>query len=132
MKRIAVWMTILIASAMLPCRSVCAEFEPLGIYVATDGSDRNPGTEAEPFATLERARNAIRALNRKDGLPPRGVTVWLRGGVYYLSGTFELAKEDSGTKSSPIVYRAYGEEKVWLSGGKKIDPSHFKPVTDPA
>ena len=132
-QRAVVWMTILFAIAILPCRmSVGAEVEPLGIYVAADGADENPGTEARPFATLERARDAIRALKKKNGLPPGGVTVRLRGGVYYLSSTFELAKEDSGTESSPVVYRAYGEEKVWLSGGKKIDPSRFRPVTDSA
>jgi len=30
------------------------------LYIATDGSDGNPGTEARPFATLERARDAVR------------------------------------------------------------------------
>jgi len=92
-------MTILYAIAILPCRmSVGAEVEPLGIYVAADGADENPGTEARPFATLERARDAIRALKKKDGLPPGGVTVRLRGGVYCLGSTLELAKEDSGTE----------------------------------
>ena len=133
MKRTALWMVTLVAAAALPCRmSPSADAEPLGIYVATDGADGNPGTKAKPVATLGRARDAIRALKQKDGLPPGGVTVWLRGGVYYLRSTFELGKEDSGTESSPVVYRAYGKEKVCLSGGRKIDASHFRPVTDPA
>ena len=133
MKRAALWMTTLLAAAMLPCRMTSsAGAKPVGIYVATDGADGNPGTEAEPFATLERARDAIRAVRKKDGLPPGGVTVWLRGGVYYLGSTFELTEEDSGAESSPIVYGACGKEKVWLSGGRRIDASHFRPVTDPA
>ena len=33
-------------------------------WVAPDGSDANPGTKAEPFATLERARQAVRAVAR--------------------------------------------------------------------
>ena len=132
MKRAVAWMTALIVIAVLPCRSAYAEGKPSVLYVATDGAHKNPGTMAEPFATLERARDAIRELKKKDGLPQGGVTVWVRGGVHYLSSTFDLAKEDSGTKSSPVVYRAYGEEKVWLSGGQKIDPTHFKAVTDPA
>jgi len=32
----------------------------LNLYVATNGSDTNPGTLAEPFLTLEKARDAIR------------------------------------------------------------------------
>jgi len=31
-------------------------------YVATNGSDTNPGTEARPFATLERARDEARMI----------------------------------------------------------------------
>ena len=32
------------------------------ILVATNGNDANPGTEAKPFATLERAQDEIRQL----------------------------------------------------------------------
>lgn len=109
-------------------------------YVAVHGDDSWSGKLATanaentdgPFATLERARDAIRELKKKRELPRGGVTVWLRGGVYERGETFELVKEDSGTESAPIVYRAYGSERVRLSGGKRIDPSHFKPVDDPA
>ncbi|MFN7562673.1 MAG: hypothetical protein ACK5TH_12895, partial [Prosthecobacter sp.] len=30
-------------------------------HVATNGDDKNPGTQEKPFATLERARDAVRA-----------------------------------------------------------------------
>ena len=100
-------MASLAAAALAPGRMTCsAGAEPLAIYVATDGADGSPGTRAEPLASLGRARDAIRALKNKYGLPRGGVTVWLRGGVYYLRSTFELGKEDSGTESSPLVYRA--------------------------
>lgn len=42
------------------------------LYVATNGSDSNPGTLGSPFLTLEAARNAVRALPRP--LPAGGVT----------------------------------------------------------
>ncbi|MCX6376897.1 MAG: hypothetical protein NTU88_12850, partial [Armatimonadetes bacterium] len=77
-------------------------------YVAVNGSDRNPGTKEKPFATLERARDAVRALKSRSG----GVTVQLRGGVYCRTQTFELTAEDSGSKGSPIVYRAFPGEEV--------------------
>ena len=73
------------------------------IYVSLEGNDRNPGTKDEPLRTLEGARDSIRAMRKKDGLPAGGVTVFLRGGVYPRTTTFELAKEDSGTATSPIV-----------------------------
>ena len=111
---------------------VSATAEPLAIYVAADGADVGPGTEKRPFATLGRARDAIRALKQKDGLPAGGVIVRIRKGVYHMSETFQLSREDSGTATAPVVYRAYGKEQVWLSGGKRIDPSLFRTVTDPA
>ena len=41
----------------------------VALYVAADGSDENPGTEAEPFATLERARDAVREIKQAGPLP---------------------------------------------------------------
>ena len=132
MKHRVLWMATLFVSAVLPCRpAFSAAAVASELYVASDGADGNPGTKAKPFATLERARDAIRAL-KKGGLPRGGVTVWIRGGVHYRDRTFQLGKEDSGTETSPVVYRAYRNERVWLSGGREVEASHFKPVTDPA
>ena len=89
-------------------------------YVATNGSDLNPGTKSKPFATLRRARNAIRALKKASKLPKDGVTVWIRDGVYPLRTTLALTAEDSGTKQAPIVYSAYGNEQPLLIGGQAI------------
>jgi len=86
-------------------------------YVATNGSDRNPGTLRKPFATLERAREAARAGNRP-------LTVWIRGGTYPLFRAFRLTEEDSGT-----VYQAYRNETVRVVGGKAL--GHAQRVTDP-
>ena len=52
--------------------------------IATNGDDKNPGTQQQPFATLEGARGAIRNLKKRSGLPPGGVTVWIHGGIYPL------------------------------------------------
>lgn len=99
-------------------------------HVAPDGNDTNPGTHAQPFATLERARDAIRAA-RKDGvLPKGGATVWIRGGDYILNQPLELGAADSGTADAPIVYRAQAGELVRLIGGRVV--TGWKPVTDQA
>jgi hypothetical protein len=99
-------------------------------YVATDGKDLNPGTKERPFATLRRARNAIRALKEAGDLPAGGAAIWIRGGVYPLRTGFELTAEDSGREDAPIVYGAYQQERVTLIGGKEV--TGFAPVTDPA
>jgi hypothetical protein len=65
-------------------------------------------------------------------MPAGKVTVYLRGGTYYLAQSLEFDARDSGSQAAPITYRAYGKEKAWLSGGKSLDASLWKPVTDPA
>ncbi|HEY9770031.1 MAG TPA: right-handed parallel beta-helix repeat-containing protein [Coleofasciculaceae cyanobacterium] len=93
----------------------------LVFYVAPDGSDRHEGTKDAPFATLHRARSAIRELKRQqNGTLRQPVTVWLRGGTYFLAQSLELTSEDSGTENFPIIYRAYPGEKPVISGGQRI------------
>ncbi|MCX6901275.1 MAG: right-handed parallel beta-helix repeat-containing protein [Verrucomicrobia bacterium] len=97
-------------------------------HVASDGNDANPGTKAKPFATLERARNAIRQSKTQD--PKSKFEVIVRGGAYELARPFELTAEDSGSAKAPIVYRARKGETVRISGGKLV--TAWKPVTDAA
>jgi len=90
-------------------------------YVAPNGSDANPGDEAKPFATLARARGAIRQVKAKSGGKVAApVKVFVRGGKYFLDKTLVFTSDDSGTRESPVVYAAYPGEKPVLSGGRKI------------
>ena len=110
----------------------------MDIYVSPEGKDHwsgrltspDPSKNDGPFATLERARDEIRALKKAGKLPKDSVTVWLRGGTYLRDQTFELASEDSGTPDAPIIYRAYENEEARLMGGTEV--KGFQPVTDPA
>jgi hypothetical protein len=104
----------------------------VAFWVATDGRDVNPGTRAHPFATLERARDAVRQLKAVGKYPNGGVTVWLREGVYLRERSFDLDARDSGKPGAPVVYAAMPGETVRLVGGKMIPAPAFKPVTDPA
>lgn len=90
--------------------------------------DRSDG----PFATLERARDAVRELKKRTGLPPGGVSVILRGGIYPMSQGLDFGPDDSGTGDVPIVYRAADGETVRILGGRLLDPAAFIPVSDPA
>jgi len=99
-------------------------------WVSAAGNDSAAGTKDMPFATLERARDAVRETRKAGGLPKGGVTVWLQRGVYEISKTFELNHTDSGTAESPVVYRSVPGEEVRLAGGRQIPSSAFKPVTD--
>ncbi|MCL5995764.1 MAG: right-handed parallel beta-helix repeat-containing protein [Chloroflexi bacterium] len=97
-------------------------------FVASSGNDANPGTAAQPFATLERARMAIRALKTNE-LPAGGIVVTIKAGVYKVTETFVLTTDDSGTAQSPIVYRAETKGAAVLYGGTRL--TGFQPVTDP-
>ena len=84
-------------------------------YVQPTGDDANPGTKARPFATLTRARDAVRAAKSKGP-----VTVWVREGVYRLREPLVFGPADSGTEDGPITYSAYPGEKPVISGGEVI------------
>src|SRR5438874_1294789 len=109
---------------------------PRRYFVALNGRDSWSGKLAEPnrqrtdgpFATLERARDEVRKTKVNGGLPPGGITVEVRGGVYERERPFELTAEDSGSVEAPIVYRAAPGEQVHLDGGKVV--TGFRPVTD--
>lgn len=99
-------------------------------YVAPGGDDAHPGDAERPFASMERARDAIRALKQESGLPEGGVSVLVRGGEYPVSQTLTLTAEDSGTAESPVVYRAAEGESPVFRGGIRL--TGFSPVEDPA
>lgn len=84
----------------------------ISVHVSTRGNDAWAGTEERPFATLVRARDVVRAL-RAAGPAAGPVTVWLHGGTYLLDRGLVLAAEDSGTTTSPVLYRCRREK---LSG----------------
>lgn len=100
----------------------------VAFYVATNGNDQADGTLATPFATLERARDAVRELRKAATLPDGGVTVYIRSGTYSRTKSFVLGPQDGGSETAPIIYRAYPNEEVRVSGGRIVQG--FVPVTD--
>jgi len=88
------------------------------VYVSPDGNDSNPGTKEKPLATLARARDVVRGLKQAETGP---VTVYLRGGTYYLPQTLVFTAEDSGTADAPVVYAAYPGEEPVISGGMRLE-----------
>ncbi len=137
------------ALALMVCREVTANTidqtpppamtGPASFYVATNGNDGWSGRLADPngdktdgpYATLERARSAVRDLKRFGANSGKAVIVEIRGGYYSLNSPFELQAEDSGTPGSPVIYRGRSGETVHLSGGHWMPPGAFAPVVDP-
>ena len=108
------------------------ESSSVQFFVAKDGKDTNNGSINKPFATLEKARDAVRERIASGGIPEGGVTIYIRQGEYRFTNTFELDARDSGTPESPVVFKAYRDEKVSFVGGDVFDTSLFKPVADTA
>ena len=74
------------------CTLACAQGDPpaaTAFYVAVNGADANPGTLDRPFASLARARQAVRELKAQGGCPAGGVTVNLRAGSYRIAETLD-------------------------------------------
>ena len=98
---------------LLELKSFKPPEEKTDFYVSPEGSDKNPGSLALPFASLEKARQAARGITGD-------VTVWLRGGDYFLNNSFDLQKEDGGKGWGQVVYKAYENERPVINGGHEI------------
>jgi len=97
-------------------------------WVSPGGRDEAAGTREAPFATLERARDEIRARRAAGTLPAGGAEVRLLAGRHARTAPFVLTAADSGAADAPVVYRGEPGAEVRLSGGILLaDP---KPVAD--
>jgi hypothetical protein len=102
-------------------------------HVSPIGDDAGPGTSEKPFATLERARDAVRASRNGQAEQARAATtVWLAPGIHPRSATFELKAEDSGTAGAPVVYRSAPGGTARLHAGIRLPSGAFQPISDPA
>ncbi|MBR5626914.1 MAG: hypothetical protein IKW74_04760, partial [Thermoguttaceae bacterium] len=107
-------------------------------YVAKNGNDQWSGTLADPnpektdgpFATLEKARDAVRLLRNNAKASDKSYTVVVREGVYELNSPVTLTREDSGTPDAPVIWTAAPGEDVLISAGKRLNGAHK--VTDEA
>jgi len=88
-------------------------------YVAPNGNDSNPGTAQQPFATLTKARDAVRALKAKGPLT-EAVRVNVADGTYTITEPLVLAPEDSGTKDAPVIYQATAGARPVFTGGRVV------------
>lgn len=104
--------------------------QSLELHVAANGDDSNPGSRAQPFNSLERARDEIRRLRQRDAVPAGPITVLIQPGLYPVRQTLHLTAADSGTADAPVRYRAAGPEAPRFTAGVRL--RHFQRVEDPA
>jgi hypothetical protein len=78
-----------------------------GYFVSPNGSDDNPGTLDLPFKTVQKCADTVQP----------GLTCWLRAGTYRET----IAPKISGTRTKPIIFSAYKNEQVIISGTELVN-----------
>ncbi|MBA3776530.1 MAG: right-handed parallel beta-helix repeat-containing protein, partial [Betaproteobacteria bacterium] len=127
-----------------PCRAVLAVLFAIALLIAATshtgaatfhvsaaGDDSNPGTDAKPFLTLERARDEIRSLTRDRPLR-EAIKVVLQGGNHVRRDTFELSAQDSGTSEFRVTWEAAANKQARLTGATMLPVTAFGPLTNQA
>lgn len=92
---------------------------PPRVVVAPWGDDAGPGTADRPFATLDRARRAVRAYLAGHRLTA-DLVVTIRGGRYEVPATIVFDAADSGRDGHDVIYRAAPGEQPILDAGRTV------------
>lgn len=92
----------------------------ISFYVSPSGQDTNPGTTEQPFATLNKAKEAVEAGAAGN------YTIRMRGGTY----CFDRSVLFCNLGQKKVKIENYGDEKVIFSGGTNLQVSGFSRVKD--
>lgn len=87
-------------------------------YVSPSGNDNHPGTKSQPFASIEKAKLAVR--RKITNGQQEDITVFLRAGTYRLSKTVIFGPEDGAKNGFKITYASYPGEKPVVTAAKTI------------
>ncbi len=96
MKKTIILIAVLLTALFFAKISLAATY-----YVSTTGSDSNPGTQAQPWKTIQKAANTLQP----------GDTVYIRAGTY----NEKVTPTRSGTSGNYITYRSYSGEAVTIN-----------------
>jgi len=110
------FITLIIFALAMPV--FAGDTQTKNYYVSPTGSDLNDGTVNKPFASLQKAFDAVRK-NIAAGLD-KDITVLLRQGCYEIDRPLVFAPQDGGNAEYKVTYAAYPGEKPVISGGRKI------------
>jgi hypothetical protein len=107
----------LLASVAL--HAIAAEERVYYVAPAPRGDDTHDGSAAAPFASLDRARRAVRAHLAAQEQRSE-IVVEIAAGVYELAAPLRFEAADSGRNGHDVVYRAAPGAEVVVSGGRCI------------
>lgn len=92
--------------------------EQITFWVSPRGDDRGSGNRSQPFLTLARARDAVRAARRRAG--GAEIRVFLLGGTYRLRDALVLDWRDSGRAGNDVIWSAAPGAHPVISGAIRV------------
>lgn len=100
--------------------------ETLDLYVDIAAPSGGDGSENAPFGSIEAARDRIRAMKSENLIPENtDIVVYIKAGKYLRKEPLTFTSEDSGTADYSIIYKAYGDGDVVITGGVTLSPDKF-------
>lgn len=86
------------------------------LYVSPNGSDANVGSKDKPFATVAKARDAVR--EKIAGGMKGDVVIEIAPGNYFHSEPIRFDERDGGRDGHTVIYRGAAREGARLYGGQ--------------
>ncbi len=118
---------------VLACVVAAAAARGATFHVDVQAAAGGDGSAAKPWCTAREAVEGVRAA-RKAGAVKAGeaVEILFAAGDYFAGGGMKLVAADSGSAGAPVVWRSVGAAKARFTGGIRVAPELFRPVSDPA
>jgi hypothetical protein len=88
-------------------------------WVSTNGNDSSSGTRQDPFLTLQRARDAVRALP-SSAFKDQDIYIFIENGTYRLTQPLMLDASDSGEHGHNVIYSAAPGASPIISGAVQV------------
>jgi hypothetical protein len=109
LSKIVVSLGLLVGLCLISTGAIASPGSTVEFYVDKDNvqaNDSNPGTEEEPFATIQKAVSLAKA----------GDTVYIKDGVYFE----QVSLPNNGTPDSPIIIRAFPGHSPIIDGSDSL------------
>ena len=113
--------SICLLAGLAVCAGLAHAGEVKKFYVSPGGDDAASGSWWHPFATFERAQEAVRqAQADATNAPLTRIEVLFKGGTYELAKPVVIQPPSGGTSTTPVVYRARRGQAPVFTGGRAI------------
>ncbi len=90
-------------------------------YVSPKGNDAASGSWWHPFASFERAQEAVKTFKQNTPAEAiKAIEVLFRGGSYTLTAPIIMQPPHGGTDAYPVIYRNRDNKQPVFSGGRII------------